>query len=65
MRTPITLDEVRRLAFELAGNSNQVEAWLDTPLSEYDGMTPRELVELGRGDVLIVHVGQITSGSSG
>jgi uncharacterized protein (DUF2384 family) len=61
----VSLEEVRRRALELSGDEQNVEAWLDKPIHEYGNRTPRELVAQGRGDVLVKHIGQLVSGSSG
>jgi hypothetical protein len=39
--------------------------WLDIPLQDYYAKTPRELVEQGRVDVVLVHIAQLESGSTG
>jgi len=57
--------QVLAAAEALAGDPIKARAWLDVPMSEYNHLTPRELVERGQADTVLTHIGQLQSGSSG
>lgn len=59
------LQLVLAAAEALTGGREHAQTWLDVPLAEYDDLTPRQLVDRGRADTVLRHIGQLMSGSSG
>lgn len=50
-------------ANELIGNTEKAEAWFNyQPLSAFDNKTPRQLVEEGRSDAVLLHLDTLEDG---
>jgi uncharacterized protein (DUF2384 family) len=52
-------------ALALSGDAAKANAWIDVSLPEYQNKSARELVREGRADVVLRHIAQLESGSSG
>lgn len=39
-----------------AGSDEAADAWMNAPLSEFDGATPAQLVAQGRQDAVLAHI---------
>ncbi len=47
-----SLDDVRRYAYDLTGDQEQIEQWIDRPLKIFEDRTVRQMVEQEEWDRL-------------
>lgn len=56
---------LQRVLDEAADVLIDPEAWIDVPIEDLDNKTPRELVEEGRGDEVLVLIESLKDGGYG
>ena len=49
----------------VAGSDDAAGAWMNEPLSRFDGKTPAQLVNDGREDDVLAYIDSLRPGSSG